>query len=926
MKSTLTIFLIALSVSVRATVYERYTTGSPNDVQSCYGFANPGQSFTVGTTSTNEEHTLQSITIYVSKVGSPGTMTIHFRAASSGLPTGSDLSTGTFDGNALSTSASTVTVDMTTFDLQPSTQYCFHITGGSDAENMVRVYSYYDALGGPYSGGGMFFAGGSLYTTTDLYFEINGVSTALPAPHSYNPIAGKHVRFFADGIEKKDKPRPPDSSSVYFKIKTVDSSGDTYTGNPYADGVNVLYVDLPVSDGGVGSASNNGLSTETPVTVLEVEGMYASFDTIAFADGTHRGCLQLDNWSGTLGTYHKYGNPKAVLSGYKVLGSLTNSSGNIYTITDTDLPSVDYGGTVIREITGAGVATHAIPTYNYLLRDGKPFASGRYPASGFLNTTNADASNPPTYFDDTETTFASGYWTGAYINWSNNGARKWDMQRAVASYNGSRYTFTTTMDLSGIIESERDNTNYFLSNHPNACTSNGEWYYYPGTHVLGVYENAGTSGHTYEFNKEEFVLFLNTCTNTVIENIEFQGGLEATVMVNQGSNVYFDSCAIKYAGVYGIDAYSVDDFAYNDGSIEYTSGTGIFLEACNGEEVKRNTISNIASDYAMISNMGMGNAGVVSYGRYGTSDISYNTIDNIGYNAIHFYGQVSSGVATSKGNAITRFCQRTSDGGAYYVNGDNVSKTGNSQIIRNNYISDAVSDEYIGTVQDAWGVYQDGYGEGTWADSNAITETSGAVFIHNVRRMTIKNNIMYDNFNSNVNYARTSILHTQQAWTTGYGIQLVRNNITIARDSLETGYLFVWDGTLDYAYNDVDSNKHYNPFLANVNASVATTYPLNYRSISYFTSSPFSWMENSTFNSPDWTYQDVTGITRNQFVRIYYNHSATPHTFDLGGLTLKSIPSGTNVSSTITLQPYKSAVYFYVSGSFTGADDTYYNP
>lgn len=81
--------------------------------------------------------------LYLSRVGSPGTVTIGIQALSSNLPDGVDLVTETLDGDALDTSAAVVQIDISpVFTGSSSTNYAVVIRAtGGDASNYIRIWA-----------------------------------------------------------------------------------------------------------------------------------------------------------------------------------------------------------------------------------------------------------------------------------------------------------------------------------------------------------------------------------------------------------------------------------------------------------------------------------------------------------------------------------------------------------------------------------------------------------------------------------------------------------------------------------------------------------------------------------------------------------------------------------------------------------------
>jgi len=99
-----------------------------------------GQTFTVGIIGKNVKHYLDSVVLKLYRVGSPSTFTVELYAIDgNGLPTGSILSSGTIDGNTITTSADgeEVEIDMTEYLLQPSTKYALVFYGAIDSNNFM---------------------------------------------------------------------------------------------------------------------------------------------------------------------------------------------------------------------------------------------------------------------------------------------------------------------------------------------------------------------------------------------------------------------------------------------------------------------------------------------------------------------------------------------------------------------------------------------------------------------------------------------------------------------------------------------------------------------------------------------------------------------------------------------------------------------
>lgn len=155
-----------------SSIYEYYNTGDDNHVW-LYGSYWVAQTFTPSVT-----HTITSVKLKLFRNGLPGTITVSIRATSGGQPTGTDLCSGTTNGDTLTTSAPGVWREIALgsgYGLSAGTTYAIVIRATSgDSSNYVlwRVDG-----SSPTYGGGMYLLSsnsGSSWTSGasyDLMFE-----------------------------------------------------------------------------------------------------------------------------------------------------------------------------------------------------------------------------------------------------------------------------------------------------------------------------------------------------------------------------------------------------------------------------------------------------------------------------------------------------------------------------------------------------------------------------------------------------------------------------------------------------------------------------------------------------------------------------------------------------------------------------------
>lgn len=179
-----------------ATLHENYQTGY-NGTYSTYGARWHGQSFT-----TTSAHSVTSVKCYAYKNGSPGTVTVEIYATSGGLPTGSALTSGTFNGNSIGDGIGNigwVETTLTEYSLSNSTQYAIVYHLGGDDANDIRLGR--NTSTASYDGGAELYStdSGSTWTdvsTFDEYFEVWGNDPASGPANlkTYNTNAKANIK------------------------------------------------------------------------------------------------------------------------------------------------------------------------------------------------------------------------------------------------------------------------------------------------------------------------------------------------------------------------------------------------------------------------------------------------------------------------------------------------------------------------------------------------------------------------------------------------------------------------------------------------------------------------------------------------------------------------------------------------------------
>jgi hypothetical protein len=193
------------STASATAIREYYNTGDNTGLAThIYGASYwNAQTFTIGTVSTDQTQSLTTIKLKLYRSGSPGTLTLSVQELDGGGdPDGSDLSTGTYNGNLLTTSTSGDWYEftMSAYNLQAGTQYALVIKAASGDASNYAVWRY-DSIGASYSGGQTMWStdGGTSWGfsgISDCMFEIYGtIDTTFTATLN---TTNKDITF-ADG-------------------------------------------------------------------------------------------------------------------------------------------------------------------------------------------------------------------------------------------------------------------------------------------------------------------------------------------------------------------------------------------------------------------------------------------------------------------------------------------------------------------------------------------------------------------------------------------------------------------------------------------------------------------------------------------------------------------------------------------------------
>lgn len=169
----LSLAMLPALVVQAANLYEYYNTGQDGSAgfHSTYWRA---QTFTA-----ESDHSVTSVKLQIWRSGLPGTVTVSIRATDgSGHPAGSDLTSGTINGNTLTTTPGWYEIALTSYNLTSGTKYAIVVRAPSG--NLTNYLRWgFDQSSPTYAGGNYEYSGdsGSTWTSNtdrDFMFEVWG--------------------------------------------------------------------------------------------------------------------------------------------------------------------------------------------------------------------------------------------------------------------------------------------------------------------------------------------------------------------------------------------------------------------------------------------------------------------------------------------------------------------------------------------------------------------------------------------------------------------------------------------------------------------------------------------------------------------------------------------------------------------------------
>lgn len=388
-----------------------------------------------------------------------------------------------------------------------------------------------------------------------------------------------------------------------------------------------------------GSDSNNGLSEFSPKKTI------AAFNSITKAAGDNYYFKKGDTWTGeamtvlqsgtsgspiTIGAYGTGVNP--IISGFTTVTAWTNLGSNIWESTNT---------------------VSSLATCNMVTINGVNTAMGRYPNAsdtwgGFLSITSTTANTNLT----SSSLSGTPNWTGAEAV-IRTALFKMD-RRTITSQSGGTINFSATTYTPEV------GNGFFIQNDVRTLDQQNEWYFNPSTDKVRVYST--TQPTNFKIASVENLLTISA-NYVVVDGLSFEGANtyaitgDASHTPRTGATI--QNCAFNFIGKHAVERLRASTFLIDNNTVSNTNTGAFTADYVTGLTITNNTIENTG----LLPGMGRTVDGSISLAWSNSVLVQGNSVQNVGYHGITFYGQT----ITIKQNFVNNFCTVLDDGGGIYT-------------------------------------------------------------------------------------------------------------------------------------------------------------------------------------------------------------------------------------------------------------------
>ncbi|MFD1316857.1 right-handed parallel beta-helix repeat-containing protein [Namhaeicola litoreus] len=434
----------------------------------------------------------------------------------------------------------------------------------------------------------------------------------------------------------------------------------------------------------------------------------------------------------------------------------------------------------------------------------------------------------------------------------------------------------------------------FIVNHKNLLSKEGEWSYEENSNKLYLYSSNSPQNIVINDIADDAINIANS-NNVTIENISFNFFKGKAIYANSCDNLKVDSNSFNYCYDGAIITKNSFGTIITKNNILGSMAYGINVNMWDSANQPSNAIIqyNVIKDVAMLKQATSGDINIpfaiASNGN--GNNVSFNTMERIGYCGIRLYG--SNGLIEK--NYIKDFCLISHDGGGIKTGAPTYNDiTADGTVInRNIVVNRELSDKWL-----VGGIYMDDHTKNITITDNTVVDCYWGVYLHNNKNIILDGTKIYDNSNS-----QNGILLAEDKRGVKGGMvnNVVKNNEVFVLNSSVTS-MKVRNGEWDhYNFATYTNNKYFNPYMTEcvafkINSSNGTNMTLNeWKSLT-------GQDKNSTTDNLNW-------IPKNPETRstIAYNSDLKTKSIQLPNGTWEDL-QGNLYSGSINLESFGSAI------------------
>lgn len=553
-------------------------------------------------------------------------------------------------------------------------------------------------------------------------------------------------------------------------------------------------------------------------------------------------------------------------------------------------------------LASSGIYTSAVnaTTVNIVLVNGNIQSVGRYPNSNATNggylTINSHNKNSSVTCNALPSTpnFTGGKVIIRKRRWVLDKCTITNHSKTTLSYTGGSSWYNPT-----------DGFGCFIQNHISTLDQLGEWYFNPGTKKLSVYfGKASPSSYVIRASYVTNLVTVSSRSYITFGNIVFQGANASGFNLAGSSNITINNCEVSYA-VNGVYCYpgSANNVKVSNSIFKWLTDYGILLTNSSNNVIQNNILLNIGTIAGAGSSGDGGQKAIWVSGN--NHVIQNNTIDTVGYTAIHF--EKGNNIVI-KNNYIHYFACTKDDGAAIYTYNGGSTSVYTGQKIQNNVVLNGIGAPLgtnAPTRSEAYGIYMDENSSGVEVTGNTVAYAYFGIINHNAHDIVYRNNTLFDNV------AQAVWWHNATSNPVAVKGLIVKNNIFFSKTSSQDVVKF-WDVTGTNSiplFGTFDSNYYCRPIKEASDINVA--YPSFNAIYLWYSLSGWQALYRKDAHSKK-TFATVSDTSK---IKFKYNAGSSSKTITLDKTYIGI--NGTKYSKSVTLAPYSSLILLDVSTAKT---------